>query len=812
MFTAGGGGGGGLHGNGGAARDYGGGGGGGLIGNGGTTTYEGGGGGGGLSDGSDTSTGTGAAGAPEGGHGGTTHISAGTNGSTFGGGGGGGSVRPGGNGGDFGGGGGAGKYSDPPGTGGFGGGGGGAAYGLGLPGGAGGFGGGKGGADLSPQGDGGDGLGGAVFVRQGGALTIIDSDLQNGSVAGGAGGTTGEAAGSGLYLMNGVTASFSVASGQTTTLDQSIAGDGSLTKVGTGTLKLQGANTYTGGTEVSQGRLSVNGSLASGVAVAAPGELGGNGWIYGDVANDGRLAAGNSIGHLTINGNLNQSSSSTTQVEINDGGTTAGVNNDLVHVTGSATVGGSVQVKAAPGSYTDGTKYTFLEADGGVSGTYSSITDDLAFFDAVLLYNALSVQLMLEANSTNYLAVAQTSNQRGVAAYLDAHSRGASGDLGTLYNELKFLSATGAIHAFDQLGGQIYGTSQQLNLQAGTQQFQMLGNRLRPHAFFSSGPWTSASSSQPSRLVMSSAAQSRSAVQQVSYTQAEPTATLCAASRSRQPAWNGWVEGYGSGGNVESDGNAAAADYGLGGTQFGLDRFIDRETLLGFYGGYAGSNVASDAPNQSTTQNGGRFGSYLRRSFDNDYWLWIGGMGFDDYGSRRAVQFGGLSRTATGDYSGWQAASYLERGHTFRRGLTELQPLVALQYFYLRQNAFTESGAGAASLDVAGIDTHSLRVLKGARLRRTFYTPSGGVLAPELRGTWMHEFLDTSTLVTSNFAGTPGSGFSVQGANLGRDWALLGSGLTWQPKRHLSLYGNYDLQASTRQILHIGSGGLQYQW
>ncbi|MGN6134386.1 MAG: autotransporter outer membrane beta-barrel domain-containing protein, partial [Aureliella sp.] len=562
--------------------------------------------------------------------------------------------------------------------------------------------------------------------------------------------------------------------------------------------------------------LAVNGSLGSGVCVAAAGELGGNGTIYGDVTSDGRLAAGNSIGHLTVSGNLTQSSSSTTQVEINDGGTTAGVNNDLVHVTGTATVGGSVEVKAAPGNYTNGTKYTFLEADGGVSGSYSSITDDLAFFDAVLIYNALSVQLMLEANSTNYLAVAQTSNQRGVGGYLDAHSQGASGDLGTIYDELKLLSTAGAQNTFDQLGGQIYGTSQQLALQAGSQQFQLLSNRLRPHTFFASGAWSSGAP-QSSGLAQSSPArsntgQSNSAVQLVSYTRGPSATASTFVARSWQPAWNGWVEGYGLGGNVQSDGNAAAANYGLGGTQFGIDRLVDTETLLGFYGGYAGSSVASNQPSQSTTQSGGRFGSYLRHSVDNNYWLWIGGMGFDDIESRRALQFGGLSRTATGDTGGWQAASYLERGHTFRRGLTELQPLVVLQYFYLRQNSFTETGAGAANLDVAGIDTHSLRIMPGARLRRNFFMPSGGVIAPELRASWMHEFLQTSTLVSSNFAGTPGTGFAVQGTSLGRDWALLGSGLAWQPRRHLSLFGNYDVQASTRQTLHIGSGGLQYQW
>ena len=41
----------------------------------------------------------------------------------------------------------------------------------------------------------------------------------------------------------------------------------------------------------------------------------------------------------------------------------------------------------------------------------------------------------------------------------------------------------------------------------------------------------------------------------------------------------------------------------------------------------------------------------------------------------------------------------------------------------------------------------------------------------------MHEFLDTETLVNSQFAGMGGSGFTVSGLDLGRDWLIVGGGL-----------------------------------
>ena len=66
-----------------------------------------------------------------------------------------------------------------------------------------------------------------------------------------------------------------------------IAGHGGLTKLGIGTLVLTGANTYSGPTLVNEGRLAVNGSLASAVTVNNTGILGGNGRVASLAANRG---------------------------------------------------------------------------------------------------------------------------------------------------------------------------------------------------------------------------------------------------------------------------------------------------------------------------------------------------------------------------------------------------------------------------------------------------------------------------------------------------------------------------------------------
>ena len=65
---------------------------------------------------------------------------------------------------------------------------------------------------------------------------------------------------------------------------------GSLVKVGTGTLTLSGANSYTGLTTISQGAINLTGQLVSPVSVEASGTLGSTGTVLNTVTNAGTVA------------------------------------------------------------------------------------------------------------------------------------------------------------------------------------------------------------------------------------------------------------------------------------------------------------------------------------------------------------------------------------------------------------------------------------------------------------------------------------------------------------------------------------------
>jgi autotransporter-associated beta strand protein len=306
-----------------------------------------------------------------------------------------------------------------------------------------------------------------------------------------------------------------------------IGGTGSIEKTGDGELVLSATNTYTGNTTVTAGRLAINGTTSSDTTVGVGGELGGNGTLGGDLFVNGTLAPGNSIGTLNVTGSADINSGSVTTIEINDGGTTPGVNHDAINVTGDVTInGGSVNVVGAPGNYVSGSNYTFLSAHS-VTGTFDSIIDDLAFFDAQLGYSGTSAYFTLIANSTDYASIAATGNQRSVGTYLDSISMNANGDLKVILDEFLPLTNGQVRSGLGQLGGSVFGSSSQVSVNGTTQMLSTLGQRFRSSLYSGSG-WAG---STAGGLAMSSpmgSSATDSPIALVSYQQpADPCTRVC---------------------------------------------------------------------------------------------------------------------------------------------------------------------------------------------------------------------------------------------------------------------------------------------
>ena len=133
-----------------------------------------------------------------------------------------------------------------------------------------------------------------------------------------------------------------------------------LTKIGSGTFILSGANGYSGGTTVSNGTLVVNNTTGSGtgagaVTVVARAALGGGGIMAGPVTVDGTLAPGNGPGTLTVSNNVVLNSDAILQYDL-------GSNSDLTVAADNLTLDGTLDITDG-GGFTNAT-YTLFTYGG----------------------------------------------------------------------------------------------------------------------------------------------------------------------------------------------------------------------------------------------------------------------------------------------------------------------------------------------------------------------------------------------------------------------------------------------------------------
>jgi autotransporter-associated beta strand protein len=177
-----------------------------------------------------------------------------------------------------------------------------------------------------------------------------------------------------------------------------------------GLVKIRGtANTYAGGTTVSNGTLNVSGTIVSGVTVVNGSTLAGAGVISNSVTvgsgSSGTLSPGatglGSLGTLSIGGSLTLGSSATTLIELNKNGST--LTSDKVAVTGAITNGGVLTVTASGNTLAAGDSFTIFTG-ASFNGTFSQT--NLPALTGTLVWNTsvpgvLTVSSPLPSTGTN---------------------------------------------------------------------------------------------------------------------------------------------------------------------------------------------------------------------------------------------------------------------------------------------------------------------------------------------------------------------------------------------------------------------------
>ena len=493
------------------------------------------------------------------------------------------------------------------------------------------------------------------------------------------------------------------------TINGSLAQSGGTT---TNSGTITGTVTMTGGLFTGTG--SVGGLNVAGGATVAPGTGGG-------------------IGTMNVAGAIAFNSGTTYQVAVNAVGEASRIN-----ATGQAILnGGTVNVLAGAGNYRPQTNYTILSASGGVSGTFASVTSNLAFLDPSLNYDAGNVYLRLRRNDISFAGIGKTPNQIAVGDPTEKLGWNSS-----VFDAVVNLSADQARDAFDRLSGDIQPSMRTTML-------------------------------EDSRFV-------RGAVLDRLH------ASVGGEGRGI------WGQAIGSWGRTGSDGNASRLNRSTGGLLMGLDAGSGN-VRFGAVWGYDQTSV-------DTRGSSGKIDSYHLGAYAGGQWgaaTILTGVAYSwsDLHTTRNIAFPGFSDTTRAAYSGGTVQAFGGLGYSVDLGRTKVEPYANAAYVRARTSGLSETG-GDAKLSGAKAGTDVTFTTLGLRTATGF--DLGGTRAMLRVGAgWRHAFGDTTPVTALRYQ-AGGGAFPIAGLPLTRDAATIDAGLDVAISGRTSIGISYGGQMGNR--------------
>jgi autotransporter-associated beta strand protein len=610
--------------------------------------------------------------------------------------------------------------------------------------------------------------------------------------------TTGSIAGTGSYVL-GSKQLIVGGNNSSATVSGAISGaGGSLAKLGTGTLTLSGANTYTGITFVQGGSLIVNGSVAGVSALA--GVFGGTGTAGSvNVGNIGTFAPGSGVAGSTMTVSDLGFGASTTYLVHLDPSSASHVN-----VTSGANLQGTVNAQFAPGTYV-ARNYTILTTGSALTGTFGALTTNglPAGFTASLAYTSNNVLLNLDAVLGIATGPALNRNQQNLATSVNNFFNN-GGTLPPAFNSLFGLTGPALGNALTQVSGETAIGSQQTSFGAMT---QFMGVMTDP---FMAGRGDSATDGASVASFADESDSSKSARNAYGMYAKAPL------SQVYEPRWSVWAAGFG--GSQTTDGSTAAGSNNttsrIYGTAVGADYRFSPDTIAGFSlaGGGTNFSVANGGSGHSDLFQAGGF---VRHNVGPTYIAAALAYGWQDITTDRTVTVSGIDRLRA-EFNANTWSGRLEGGYRFVSPLIGglgITPYAAGQFTNFDRPAYAESvvsGASAFALAYGSKSVTDSRSELGVRTDKSYAMPNG-VFTLRGRAAWAHDF-NPNQSIAATFQSLPGASFVVNGAAQASNSALTTASAEMKWLNGWSAAVTFEGEFSDVTRSYAGKGVVRYAW
>lgn len=463
--------------------------------------------------------------------------------------------------------------------------------------------------------------------------------------------------------------------------------------------------------------------------------LGGYGVFNGNVINAaGTMAPGNSIGTLTINGNYIQNPGALLEIEFDD------TSSDTLEISGAAILDGTLRL--VPLGYSGGVTSQFINA-AAVSGTFQDIVSP-AVFAYSLTPGADGITLYIDRNT--YASLSSNAGQRSVAATLDRIRPQATGDMEDALTLLdSTVSITAVRNALNDMAPGMHAAATYASLQNA---HRSMGHVRRHWKDLLADDGPVGTPLGPSER---------------------------AAPETRFKAWGSFL---GASSETKARHHIPAFNESMTGLVLGLDYRIGDNLTTGLAGTYTSQSLnREDGADTSTIK---AFRGHLYGLWDENpeagglYLSAALGAGSIRFDTDRAIAFPG--RMAKSRHSGWEYSLQAAAGYDIAEGDWTIRPALDLEYVFLHEEGFDESGAKDLNLHVHKRDSGSLQSTLGISVARRCRLERA-VLIPELRLAWTHEFLSDQNDLTAEFPAA-GPSFDTPGRDIPRDTGLFGLALS----------------------------------
>lgn len=576
---------------------------------------------------------------------------------------------------------------------------------------------------------------------------------------------------------------------------------------GAGTISLGGATTVTNDIDFKgfAGTLSIASGVTGGAAIDNDTDTDGTITFVGS-ATVGAIGATNAISTVTLSGssatvNTGNFAGSTVTVGTNTlaatGTAALGSGSTLnstisnsttvgqITSTGNATVNANTTVALTLGSsvgyLANGTRFTLVNGAGGtgVADLSTTITDNSSIlrFAQVTSNDADLIVEVVRERAFN--TVSTSTNTSAIGTALEALGASASGDVSTVLNALDALSSTASVaNAVAQIAPETNGAV--LNATYSAQQDA-----------------STAISDRQEELRLSKL----DVEQGLAAGQPAPTA-------------GAWLKAFGGTASQDKRKGIDGYDSETAGGAIGMDKRLNNHITTGISYAYAETDVDHGG---SRTGNSLDFRSnqgVLYSSYDlaNYYIDGLAGFAYNEYDSRRLVNFGTINRTATASYTGTQYGAQVEGGYIYNvAGDFSIIPLAGFRYNHLDINAYQEQGASTFNLRLDNEDYDRAESILGTKFSYTLATPFGKFI-PMLRVAWLYDFVGDTQVSQGSLGGSNTGAFTTESAEAQRHTGKAGVKLALASSNYLTLSADYDATVKDEYIGHSGNLTLRYDF